>query len=81
MMQINLYCPHCLAELAKEGKAKGIGGLPPILTNVCELLDDGIYTVHCSKGHEGTVVLNNLKFELLYDLGINAIGDGCGESD
>ena len=77
MMRIQLYCPDCMAEIVKEGKEKGIEGIAqPILSDVYELLNDGVYTVHCSKGHNGKVVLKNLKFELLFDLGINAIGDG-----
>lgn len=77
MMRIHLYCPDCMAEVAKEGTEKGIESMPqPILSDVYELLNDGVYTVHCSKGHNGKVVLKNLKFELLFDLGINAIGDG-----
>ena len=75
MMQLHLYCPDCLAEASKE-QEKGSRGVAPILSDVYELLNDGIYTVHCPKGHSGKVVLNNLNFELLYDLGINAIGDG-----
>lgn len=75
MMQLHLYCPDCLAEASKE-QEKGSKRVAPILSDVYELLNDGIYTVHCPKGHSGKVVLNNLIFELLYDLGINAIGDG-----
>lgn len=76
MMRIHLYCPDCMAEMAKEESEKGLDGVLPILSNVYELLNDGVYTVRCSKGHQGIVVLNNLKFELLFDLGVNAIGDG-----
>lgn len=75
MMQVHLYCPDCMAEASKEYE-KGKGGVAPILSDVYELLDDGVYTVHCPKGHSGKVVLANLHFELLFDLGINAIGDG-----
>lgn len=75
MMQVHLYCPTCLAEAAKEYK-KGVGKVDPILSDVYELMNDGVYTVLCPKGHTGKVVLKNLHFELLFDLGINAIGDG-----
>ena len=74
-MQLHLYCPDCLAEASKK-REKGDRDVAPILSDVYELLNEGIYTVHCPKGHSGKVVLNNLNFELLYDLGINAIGDG-----
>lgn len=75
MMHVHLYCPDCLAEASKEYE-KGKGSVAPILSEVYELLNDGVYTVHCPKGHTGKVVLDNLHFELLFDLGINAIGDG-----
>lgn len=74
-MQIQLYCPICLANLARSG-VKTFEGIEPIYSNVYELLNDGIYHTHCEKGHEGVVVLDNLNFELLFDLGINAIADG-----
>ena len=74
-MQIHLYCPDCLAEIAKIGQEKGLDDIPPIYSDVNELLNDGVYAVNCPRGHKGKVVLNNLNFELLYDLGINAIGD------
>lgn len=75
MMRLHLYCPDCMAEASKEYQS-GKGGVAPILSDVYELLNDGVYTVHCPKGHTGKVVLANLHFELLFDLGINAIGDG-----
>lgn len=75
MMLIDLYCPDCLAELVAQGK-DAIESMEPITSIVNELHNDGIYTVHCPKGHEGKVVLKNLNFELLFDWGINAIGDG-----
>lgn len=75
MMQLHLYCPKCLAEASKK-YAREQEVVLPILSDVYELLNDGIYTIHCPKGHTGKVVLSNLNFELLYDLGINAIGDG-----
>lgn len=76
MMKVHLYCPDCLAEKAKQGLENGIKDSTPILSDVYELLNDSIYTVHCPKGHTSKVILENLNFELLFDLGINAIGDG-----
>lgn len=75
MMQIHLYCPDCLAESHGKGSKIGVARPDPILSDVYELLNDGVYTIHCSKGHTCKVVLDNLSFELLFDLGINAIGD------
>lgn len=76
MMRIHLYCPDCMAEMAKEGTEHGFDGIRPILSDVYELLNDGVYTIRCPKGHQGVIVLKKLNFELLFDLGINAIGDG-----
>lgn len=75
MMQIDLYCPDCLAELAAQGKDK-LENMKPLLSDIHELHNDGMYIVHCPKGHNGKVILRNLNFELLFDLGINAIIDG-----
>ena len=75
-MQLNLYCPICLAERIIIGKEKGIDSLSPVLSDIYEVLNNGIYKTHCAKGHEGIVVVDNLKFELLFDLGVNAIIDG-----
>jgi len=40
------------------------------------LLDHGDYEVKCEVGHVSLVNLDNLKFELLFELGINAHVDG-----
>lgn len=73
-MHLHLYCPDCLAELAEERKE--VDNPEPIISIISELNEDGIYPITCNKGHKGNVVLNNMKFELLFDLGINAIIDG-----
>ena len=44
MMQVHLYCPDCLAEMSKQGLEKGFENITPILSDVYELLNDGIYT-------------------------------------
>lgn len=38
--------------------------------------DDGKYEVHCAAGHISTVIVDNVKFELLFELGLNALVDG-----
>lgn len=75
-LQLNLYCPVCLSELAKKGEVGGVETLPPIFSNAHEVINSGIYHTHCEKGHDGIVVLRNLQFELLYELAIHAIADG-----
>lgn len=41
-----------------------------------ELRDDRTYPMTCSRGHETVVVLENIAYELLFDLGIYALLDG-----
>lgn len=38
--------------------------------------DDGKYEVHCALGHVGSVSVDNVKFELLFEMGLNALVDG-----
>lgn len=76
MMLLHLYCPTCFKELIERGQENDFESLPPLYSDVYEVLDKGIYKTQCPKGHKGTIVVNNLKFELLFDLGLNAIIDG-----
>jgi len=41
-----------------------------------EMVDDGFYKVVCPAGHNNTVVLQVDKFEVLFELALNAIVDG-----
>jgi hypothetical protein len=41
-----------------------------------EIRDDGRYEIKCSFGHETITVLQQQKFEVLFDIGANAILDG-----
>jgi hypothetical protein len=64
-----------MADLARKGIKEGIESLEPMFSDVYEVINDGIYHTHCNKGHNGVVVLQNLQFELLYELAVNAIAD------
>ncbi len=41
-----------------------------------ELLDGNNYTFTCENGHKQTVLLQQQKFEMLFEVGANAILDG-----
>jgi hypothetical protein len=43
---------------------------------IASVSDDGRYEVRCQAGHVSTVFLDNLKFELLFEMGLNALMDG-----
>src|ERR1700687_1186458 len=71
-MILTLFCPICAFEAQK--------GLPhariEVALPIARLSDDREYEVHCEAGHTSRVFVNNLKFELLFELGINALIDG-----
>jgi len=63
-MNLFVTCMTC----AKEGK--------PIPIAVVNYNDEGRYNLECQNGHSTLVVLQNQKFEVLYEIGANAILDG-----
>lgn len=71
-MIIRLFCPVCTYEAAK-------GGIPSIIDTfmpVTEVRDDGCYEITCDAGHATRVALKNVKFEVLFELALNAMMDG-----
>jgi len=72
-MIVRLFCPKCAYEASKhfDGFAEIEVPVP-----VSRLSDNGQYEVHCGKGHISAVVLDNVKFELLFEMGLNAMVDG-----
>jgi len=75
MMLLDLVCFECVMEQVKKGVPyQNIG--EPILTPFEEVNNTGIYKVICHKGHNSTVIIDNIDFEILFEYGINAIADG-----
>src|SRR4029079_11133460 len=66
VMKVRLHCPQC----AKDPEAW------PIQRAIADLEETGIYRLTCRAGHDTAFCLQNFKFELLFDLGIQAIDDG-----
>ncbi|MCG3817260.1 hypothetical protein I3256_15020 [Photobacterium damselae] len=71
-MKINQNCPYCMRD------AFAISAVNTLTFKVeqQQLMDDGIHPVKCPKGHEFVVVFNGAKFEVLFDIAMNAIKDG-----
>lgn len=65
-MKLLIPCMACLQEL----------GEPTNEFASLEFRDDGRYEVFCSRGHKSVTVLQQQKFEILFDIGANAILDG-----
>jgi len=65
-MRLLIPCMSCLQNFGKPtGKFSHV-----------EFCDDGRYEIRCAFGHETTTVLQEQKFEVLFDIGANAILDG-----
>jgi hypothetical protein len=65
-MRLQLVCAQCMRE---DVSSAGI------VTSI-EFRDDGRYEVACEKGHRALTILQQLKFEILFDIGAYAILDG-----
>lgn len=65
-MKLCIPCMKCFLE----------DGHPPDKLMIVEVRDDGRYDVMCFKGHRSIVALQQQDFEVLFDLGANAILDG-----
>ena len=65
-MRIPITCMTCFQER----------GSPREILAVLEVRDDGRYEFICDQGHKTTTVLQNQKFEVLFEIGLNAILDG-----
>lgn len=65
-MRLLIPCMKCLEEFGKPNEE---------LARV-EFRDDGKYELTCSHGHETTTILQQQKFEVLFDIGAYAIIDG-----
>ena len=65
-MKLLMPCMECFQEL----------GQPTNEFASLEFRDDGRYEICCSRGHKSVTVLQQQKFEILFDIGANAILDG-----
>ncbi len=72
-MLVKLFCPICAYE---QTKLLSSNTTIDVMVPLMRISDDGKYEVRCTKGHTSTVILDNIKFELLFEMGLNAIIDG-----
>jgi len=70
-MIVRLFCPVCALAATKKLPFAEIEVPVPI----AHISDDGRYDVRCQAGHVSIVFLDNLKFELLFETGLNALMD------
>lgn len=65
-MKMLTMCFDCFKE----------NGYPSLEFNTQDITDDGMYKVECSKGHITYQMMQNEKFEILFDLGADALNKG-----
>lgn len=65
-MKLPIACMQCLAE----------NGKPSETLAFVEFRDDGRYEFTCDNGHRTTTILQQQRFEILFDIGSHAILDG-----
>lgn len=77
MMIVRLMCPVCTLKAAKIMKDSGLPQTNvEVLTPIAQVADDGKYEARCELGHVSKVFLDNIKFELLFEMGVNGLIDG-----
>ncbi len=65
-MRLPLICAQCMTDdIASAG-----------IITFAEFLDENIYEVECAKGHKAITILQQQKFEILFEIGAYAILDG-----
>ena len=65
-MKLPIICSQCMVEDVSMAK----------LIATVEFRDDGRYEATCPKRHKSVTILQQQKFEVLFDIGAYAIGDG-----
>ncbi len=74
-MKLPIPCLHCMNEaIASRLPPEETTTTMPIAT--VEFRDDGRYESTCPKGHKSITILQQQKFEVLFDIGAYAIADG-----
>jgi hypothetical protein len=65
-MRLPLICAQCMSDNIESAQ----------ILKLAEFLDDNVYEVECPKGHRTITVLQQQKFEILFEIGAYAIVDG-----
>ena len=65
-MRVPIVCAQCMQEDVASAR----------IVRLAEFSDGNSYEVECDKGHKAVVILQEQKFEILFDIGAYAIVDG-----
>lgn len=70
-MRLRSSCPSCMQEKAKSGTSPF-----PLAVKLLDLCDDGKYEQKCPEGHEYLLLVQGTKYEILFEISLNAYRDG-----
>jgi hypothetical protein len=65
-MRIPMFCVKCVQN----------GNPAMAFLKNADVRDDGVYEIECPHGHSGVIAVQEMKFEILFELAANAIFDG-----
>lgn len=65
-MRLPLVCAQCMQDDISTA----------MITATAEFLDEGPYEIQCPKGHRSFIILQQVRFEILFLIGAYAIRDG-----
>jgi hypothetical protein len=71
-LKLQIYCNECIKNFVDSGGKK----LHHLKWANVLIQDDGIYEITCPIGHKSITTLSAEKFEILFEVGANAILDG-----
>lgn len=72
-MKLMIPCHRCIQSAFESKDVTQVIQLKQVNA---ELNDDGYYDVICDNGHEFIAVVQQMKFEILFDLGVMSLNDG-----
>lgn len=73
-MNLNLFCPLCVKEQQEALDDINVVAFD-VPTPMSKPSDDGKYQTVCSKGHKCVITVTNLKYDILFELGLNSLLD------
>src|SRR5262245_34121568 len=75
-VKLYLRCHTCTFPCDENGKQQEPVTDEKVGASIVDVCDDSVYEVRCNNGHTSFTVIQNLKWELLFDSGVLALRDG-----
>jgi hypothetical protein len=73
-MIVRLFCPQCI-KMHKDALNENAVISIDVPVPIDRPQNDGLYEITCERNHESKIVVTNLKYDILFELGLNALLD------